>query len=191
MLGLKCDTNPEWIVSALENLDSVIIDHAHAEKKAALTAMNLINNYPGKNELSYRMADIVEEEIDHYRRVLKILENRNVQLPMDKGDDYAKQLFVHLRKSQPQRFLDHLLVAGIIEARSCERLQILAANIEDEELKSFYTELAHSEAGHYTAFTKLARLYFPEDEVKERINELTDIEAEIVKNLSNKPLMHG
>lgn len=191
MLGLKADTNPEWIDAAKENLLSVIIDHAHCEKKAAQTGMNLINAYPERTELSLAMADLVEEEIDHFRRVIKILEDKNEPLTRDAGDEYAQALFKVLRKQKPERLMDHLLVAGIIEARSCERLKILADNIDDNDLKEFYLNLFESEAGHYVTFVKLAKLYFPEEEVNKRLDELTDIEADIVKNLSNKPLMHG
>lgn len=100
-------------------------------------------------------------------------------------------LVSQVRKNEPERMLDRLLVAGIIEARSCERLQILAENIKDEELKIFYKKLAETEAGHYVTFTKLARLYFDENRVKERLDELADLEADLINNLSNKPLMHG
>ena len=191
MLCLKCETNSEWIEIAKENLLDVIMDHAHCEKKAAVTGMNLINNYPEKTDLAFEMADLIEEEIDHFRSVVKILDERGETLNEDKGDDYAKKLFNQLRKTQPERFLDHLLVAGIVEARSCERLQILADNLDDEKLKAFYTELVKSEAGHYMAFVKLAKNYFDENVVKSRLDELTDLAAEIVKNLSNKPAMHG
>ena len=191
MLGLKCDTNPGWIESVKTDLISVIIDHAHCEKKAAQTGMNLINAYPERTELTLAMADLVEEEIDHYRSVVKILQDKNITLPKDGGDVYAQALFKLLRKNRPERLLDHLLVAGIIEARSCERLKILADNIDDEELKKFYLDLFESEAGHYVTFVRLAKIYFPEEEVEKRLNELTNAEAEIVKNLSNKPLMHG
>ncbi len=191
MLCLKCVTNSEWINSAKKNLTEVIIDHAHCEKKAALTGMNLMNTYPEKTDLGLEMADLVEEEIGHFRSVLKILQRRGETLTRDKGDDYAKELFKQLRKNKPERFLDHLLTAGIIEARSCERLQILAENIEDEELKRFYTTLAKSEAGHYVTFIKIAKEYFDETVVKQRLEELTNFEAELVKNLPNKPSMHG
>ncbi len=191
MLCLKNESNSGWIEAALNNLDSVIIDHAHCEKKAAQTGMNLINAYPDKTELTLAMADLVEEEIDHFRQVVKILERRNVKLTKDTGDDYAKELFKQLRKQKPVRLMDHLLVAGIIEARSCERLKILADNIEDPGLKDFYEDLFKSEAGHYVTFVKLAKLYFPEKDVDIRLDELTNIEAEIISSLSNKPLMHG
>ena len=191
MLCLKCNTNSKWIENVKDNLLDVIMDHAHCEKKAAVTGMNLLNNYPEKTDLAFEMADLIEEEIDHFRSVVKILDERGEKLNEDKGDDYAKNLFSQLRKTQPERFLDHLLVAGIVEARSCERLQILADNLDDQKLKSFYSELVKSEAGHYMAFVKIAKNYFDEKVVKSRLDELTDLEAEIVKNLSNKPAMHG
>lgn len=191
MLCLKNKTNPEWIKVALDNLPSVIMDHAHCEKKAAGTGMSLLSTYFDKKEISLSMSDLVEEEIGHYRSVIQILEKLNVTLGRDEGDEYAKNLLSFVNKNEPLRMLDRLLTAGIIEARSCERLQILAENIQNEELKKFYKELSDSEAGHYVTFIKLAKLYFDEELVRKRLDELTQIEAEIVKNLPNKPLMHG
>ena len=191
MLCLKNDSNPEWIISAKENLINVIIDHAHCEKKAAKTGMALLNKYPDKTDLCFAMADLVEEEIGHFRSVLKILERRSYTLKPDGGDFYAKQLFGQLRKNEICGLLDHLLIAGIIEARSCERLQILADNLDDEELIKFYKNLAHSEAGHCMTFIKLAKNYYDEKEVKLRLDELTTFEAELIRSLKNEPTMHG
>jgi tRNA-(ms[2]io[6]A)-hydroxylase len=191
MLCLKCDTNPGWIKAVKKNLNVTIADHAHCEKKAALTGMNLLNKYPGKTELAFAMSDLVEEEIGHFRAVMKILTSRKVVLSPDTGDEYARALFNELRKNKPERFMDHLLVAAIIEARSCERLQILAENLEDDTLRKFYKTLAASEAGHYMTFVKHAELYFDKEDVKTRLDELTDIEAELVKSLPNHPTMHG
>lgn len=191
MLCLKNKTNPKWIKVALDNLPSVIMDHAHCEKKAAGTGMSLLSTYFDKKEISLSMSDLVEEEIGHYRSVIQILEKLNVTLGRDEGDEYAKNLLSFVNKNEPLRMLDRLLTAGIIEARSCERLQILAENIQNEQLKKFYKELSDSEAGHYVTFIKLAKLYFDEELVRKRLDELTQIEAEIVKNLPNKPLMHG
>lgn len=191
MLCLKNKSNPKWIRVALENLPLVIMDHAHCEKKAAGTGMSLLSTYYDKKEISYSMSDLVEEEIGHYRSVIKILEKMGLTLGRDEGDEYAKKLLSFVNKNEPVRMLDRLLTAGIIEARSCERLQILAENIRDNELRNFYKELSDSEAGHYVTFMKLAKIYFDENVVKKRLDELTTIEAEIIKNLSNKPLMHG
>lgn len=191
MLCLKNKSNPEWIEVALENLPLVIMDHAHCEKKAAGTGLSLLSTYYDKKEISYSMSDLVEEEIGHYRSVIRILEKMGLTLGRDEGDEYAKKLLSFVNKNEPERMLDRLLTAGIIEARSCERLQILAESINDIELRKFYKELSDSEAGHYVTFVRLARIYFYENVVKKRLDDLTAIEAEIVKNLSNKPLMHG
>jgi len=191
MLCLKNKSNPEWKEVALENLPLVIMDHAHCEKKAAGTGLSLLSTYYDKKEISYSMSDLVEEEIGHYRSVIRILEKMGLTLGRDEGDEYAKKLLSFVNKNEPERMLDRLLTAGIIEARSCERLQILAESINDIELRKFYKELSDSEAGHYVTFVRLARIYFDENVVKKRLDDLTAIEAEIVKNLPNKPLMHG
>lgn len=191
MLCLKNKSNPGWIKVALENLPLVIMDHAHCEKKAAGTGMSLLSTYYDKKEISYSMSDLIEEEIGHYRSVIKILEKMGLTLGRDEGDEYAKKLLSFVNKNEPARMLDRLLTAGIIEARSCERLQILAENIKDNELRKFYKELSDSEAGHYVTFVRLAKIYFDDIVVKKRLDELTSIEAEIIKNLPNKPLMHG
>ncbi len=191
MLCLKNKTKPEWIKVALNNLPTVIMDHAHCEKKAAGTGMSLLSTYFDKKEISMAMSDLVEEEIGHYRSVIKLLDTMGLTLGKDQGDEYVKKLLSFINKNEPERMLDRLLTAGIIEARSCERLQILAENINNEELKRFYKELSDSEAGHYMTFVKLAKLYFNEEIVRKRLDELTTLEAEIVANLLNKPLMHG
>lgn len=191
MLCLKNKTNPEWIEAVKNNLHVTISDHAHCEKKAANTGMVLLNKYPDKQDLGFAMCELIEEEIGHYRSVLEILQERGEVLGRDTGDPYAKELFSQINKNEPERFLDHLLIAGIIEARSCERLQILAENLEDKFLKNFYTELANTEAGHYVTFTNIARNYFSKEKVKSRLDELTDFEARIIEKLANEPTMHG
>lgn len=191
MLCLKCDTNPGWIEAVRKDLPLTIIDHAHAEKKAAATGLAFINRYPEKTDLAMEMSNLVEEEIGHFRTVLKILERREIPLSKDKGDDYVKALFSIMNKNEPDRFLDHLLIAGIIEARSCERLQILEQNINDAELKNLYHDLFPIEAGHYMMFVKLAKKYFDNDVVENRLNELSEFECSVVKSLPNTPTMHG
>ena len=99
MLCLKCETKPEWIKSALANLDEVIIDHAHCEKKAAATGLSLLSSYPDKTEISLTMSDLVEEEIGHYKSVVEILASDNKKLEKDKGDPYVKETFITLKKS--------------------------------------------------------------------------------------------
>jgi tRNA-(ms[2]io[6]A)-hydroxylase len=191
MLCLQCNTNPGWINAVKQNITATIIDHAHAEKKAAQTALNLINTYPEKTDLALELSELIIEEINHFKTVMELLNNRGVKLTKDTGDEYARQLFSNLRKEQPQRFLDHLLVAGIIEARSCERLKILENNIDDSELKKIYHELFPTEANHYRMFIDIAKKYFDKTEVEKRLFELSALECKIIKKLTDKPTMHG
>lgn len=191
MLCLKCDSNFEWIEAVKQDLSTAMIDHAHAEKKAAATGLALINKYPDKTDLALEMSNLIEEEIDHFRTVLKILLERGIALTKDKGDDYVKALFTQMNKNEPERLLDHLLIAGIIEARSCERLQILEQNIEDAELKKLYHDLFPTEAGHYMMFVKLAKKYFDDETVDKRLEELSEFECTVIKSLPNIPTMHG
>jgi len=191
MLCLKCDTKPEWIEAVKNDLPITMIDHAHAEKKAAATGLALINRYPEKTDLAFEMSNLIEEEIGHFRTVLEILDKREILLSKDKGDDYVKVLLSQMNRNEPDRFLDHLLIAGIIEARSCERLQILEQNIDDIELKKLYHDLFPTEAGHYMMFVKLAKNYFDDDLVEKRLDELAEFECSIVKSLPNIPTMHG
>ncbi|NWF50206.1 MAG: tRNA-(ms[2]io[6]A)-hydroxylase [Ignavibacteriaceae bacterium] len=191
MLCLKCEANSGWIKAVLKNIDEVIIDHAHCEKKAAGTGMSLLSSYPDKTELTLAMADLVEEEIGHFKSVVQILQSKNITLSKDKGDEYVKALLSYARTTEPNRLLDRLLIAGIVEARSCERLQLIASAVEDSELRKFYSELSNSEAGHYVAFIKLAKIYFDETIVRARLDELTEIEKSIVQSLPNLPAMHG
>ena len=191
MLCLKCDTKPEWIEAVKKDLSITMIDHAHAEKKAAATGLALINRYPEKTDLAFEMSNLIEEEIGHFRTVLEILEKRGISLSKDKGDDYVKVLLSKMNRNEPDRLLDHLLIAGIIEARSCERLQILEQNIDDVELKELYHDLFPTEAGHYMMFVKLAKNYFDDDHVEKRLDELAEFECSIVKSLPNIPTMHG
>lgn len=191
MLCLKCETNPEWIAAVKNDLSVTMIDHAHAEKKAAATGLALINKYPEKTELVFEMSGLIEEEIGHFRTVLKILYKRGISLSRDIGDNYAKTLFSKMNKNEPDRLLDHLLIAGIIEARSCERLKILELSVDDDQLRKLYHDLYPIEAGHYMMFVKLAKLYYKESLVEKRLDELSEFECSIVKSLSNLPTMHG
>jgi tRNA-(ms[2]io[6]A)-hydroxylase len=120
-----------------------------------------------------------------------MIRERGWSLTRDPGDSYAQALHKLIRKNEPDRMLDRLLVAALIEARSCERFRILSEHIPDEEMAEFYQSLLASEAGHYRIFCDIAREYFPEEEVRTRLEELADREAAIVRDLKDEPMMHG
>lgn len=191
MLCLQCESNDAWIQVAIDHPDAILIDHAHCEKKAAAFAMAMINRYPERTRLVRDMIDLAKEELDHLEIVVNILDKRGVPLTPDRGNAYAKALHDHIRSSEPERLLDSLIVGAFIEARSCERFSLLAKHCPDESMRSLYASLLASEAGHYRAYTDIAREYLPDTVVRQRLAEFGMIEAEIVRNLTNQPTMHG
>jgi tRNA 2-(methylsulfanyl)-N6-isopentenyladenosine37 hydroxylase len=191
MLCLRSETHPGWIDVAVAHPDEILIDHAHCEKKAAAFALALINRYPERMRLIKDMIDLAKEELDHFEIVVKVLEERGVALTKDTGNTYAQRLHEHIRKAEPLRLLDALIVGAFIEARSCERFSLLADHAPTEEMRMLYKSLLASEAGHYRAYTDIAREYFPVEEVKARLEEFGSIEADIIASLTNQPTMHG
>jgi tRNA-(ms[2]io[6]A)-hydroxylase len=192
MLCLKNNTNPAWVDIAVQNMEAIMIDHAHCERKAASNGISMILRYPEKVELVKAMIDLVDEEMEHFRFVFNELQSRGITMTRDKGDVYAQKLSENIRKQEPEKLLDLLLVDALIEARSCERFLLLSKSpMVSVDLQEFYHKLFASEAGHYRSFTDIARLYFPADTVKSRLEELALIEADIVSNLSNLPSIHG
>src|SRR6478609_641668 len=149
---LKRPTSEEWIRVAVERFPEVLIDHAHCEKKAAANALSLLQSFPEIDGLPAQMARMAREESGHLARVLQLMDERGLRLTRDDGDPYAQGLQQMVSKNHPQRRLDRLLVAAVIEARSCERLALLGEHLPEEELRKFYAELAQSEDGHQSLF---------------------------------------
>ncbi|REJ67149.1 MAG: tRNA-(ms[2]io[6]A)-hydroxylase [Planctomycetota bacterium] len=186
MLNLASDTPRRWLDQVDAHLDEVLIDHAHCEKKAAATAMNLLFAYVDDEELCREMSDIVVEELEHFRLVLDLLGQRQIRFRRLKPSSYGRRLHELIRGDEPHRAIDRLLVASLIEARSCERFAQLRDHLanSDAELAEFYGSLFESEARHHTTYVRLARRFLPrgapEDTVAQRLAELAAAEAEIL-----------
>jgi tRNA-(ms[2]io[6]A)-hydroxylase len=191
MLHLQSETSARWLAQVDAHLDEILIDHAHCEKKAAGTALNLIFAYVEDQELCREMALIVNEELEHFQMVIDLLNRRGVRFRRLKPSTYGRELNDLVRKQEPQRAVDRLLVAGIIEARSCERFHALAQHVEDSELAAFYAGLFESEARHHTTYTRLAKHFAPEEVVMARLDELAALEAEIIDRGEELPRMHS
>ena len=191
MLNLKSTSPRRWLEQVEANLDEVLIDHAHCEKKAAGNAMNLIFAYVDNEELCREMRMIVNEELEHFEMVLELLKQRGIPLGRDKPTQYGRKLHDLVRKSEPGRAIDRLLVAALIEARSCERFGLLSENLKDRDLASFYDSLFESEARHHSIFVRLARMYGPEDAVLQRLEFLATEEAKIIESGDPLPRMHS
>lgn len=192
--ALQVATPPGWEAVALADLASTMSDHAHAEKKAALSALSLLNREPEREDLVFRMAKLAREEIRHLDQVLGHMRDRGWALRPDRPDRYAKALIGLRRGGGEQPALcDRLLVAALIEARSWERLNLLALALEESgegPLGAFYSELARSEAGHYRVFVELAAAECPDEDVEGRLEELATAEAAIVADLPHEPRIH-
>ena len=191
MLHLKCETPARWLAQVDADLPSILIDHAHCEKKAAGTALNLIFAYVEDIELCRAMTEIVGEELEHFHMVLDLLARRGLRFRRVTHSTYGRELNDLVRKQEPQRAVDRLLVAGLIEARSCERFHVLANHVKDAELAEFYRSLFESEARHHTTYTRLAKHFAPEMEVMARLDELAAAEAAIIARGEDRPRMHS
>ena len=152
---LPCRTPAQWIDNALANQNLLLIDHAHCEKKAASTALSLMYRYVENTELLNKMSRLAREELRHFEQVLAIMVKRNVAYSHLTPSRYAAGLRELVRKDDPGRLVDVLIVGAIIEARSCERFAALAPHL-DETLAEFYNGLLKSEARHYRDYLKLA-----------------------------------
>ncbi|UUO08197.1 tRNA-(ms[2]io[6]A)-hydroxylase [Blastopirellula sp. J2-11] len=191
MLHLQSTSSESWLTQVTENLDLLLIDHAHCEKKAAGVAMNMIFAYVENEDLCRAMTEIVNEELEHFHLVLELLHERGVRFCRIKPSKYGEKLHALVRKNEPERAVDRLLVAGLIEARSCERFGILRERLEDPRLANFYDQLFESEARHHSAYVRLAKQYADDATVMRRLEELAAAEAEIIAVGDENPRMHS
>ena len=191
MLSLQSETAERWLQQVEEGLDEILIDHAHCEKKAAGTAMNLIFAYVDQEELCREMVKIVNEELEHFELVLDRLHERNIRFRRLKPSQSGRKLNDLVRNTEPERAIDRLLVAGLIEARSCERFDLLRRHVRDPQLAEFYDSLFESEARHHSTYVRLAKLFGTEDQVQSRLSALAAAEAEIIAEGDPLPRMHS
>jgi len=191
MLHLQAPTSPRWLAQVEPHLDLLLIDHAHCEKKAAGVAMNLLFAYVEHHELTQAMTAIVQEELDHFHQVRQLIDRRGIRFRKLSPSPYAASLHELIDKQEPRRAVDRLLVAGLIEARSCERFGLLRDHLADRELAEFYGQLFESEARHHATYVRLAEQFLPETEVRERLAELAAAEAQIIAAGSPEPRMHS
>jgi tRNA 2-(methylsulfanyl)-N6-isopentenyladenosine37 hydroxylase len=191
MLSLRTPSPERWLAQVENHLDLLLIDHAHCEKKAAGVAMNLLFSYVEHVELTRALTEIVQEELDHFHQVRAILDRRGVRFYKLSPSAYGAKLHELVSKQEPQRAVDRLLVAGLIEARSCERFGLLRDRLADRELADFYGSLFESEARHHSTYVRLANLFLDEHAVRERLAELAEAEGQMIAAGEAQPRMHS
>jgi len=180
MLRLRSTTGGAWLGRALAHLDEILVDHAHCEKKAASTAVSLLFKYPDRQALLAPLSRLAREELAHFEEVLAALAARGIRFRHQVPSPYAAGLRRAVRSREPERLLDTLLCAALIEARSCERLGLLTGALDDAALAALYRGLLAAEARHHQTYVELATTVAPQSEVYARLGELAAHEAAVL-----------
>ncbi|MDJ0975679.1 MAG: tRNA isopentenyl-2-thiomethyl-A-37 hydroxylase MiaE [Planctomycetota bacterium] len=204
-LPLRWRTPSLWVETATSDPLALLCDHAHLERKAASNALDLLGRWPARVELrdpeDFGPADrwvrvltsIAQDELRHLAQVLRILNRRGGHLERSHVNPYAAALHKAVRRgSGPRELLDRLCVSALIEARSCERFELLGAHADDPELRRLFASLCQSEQGHYRAFLELAEM-LPRvrAEREARWDAWLDIEAEVMQAQAPGTTMHS
>ncbi len=188
---LQQPTSDAWVEQAIANLDIILLDHSHCERKAAGTAVNMMFRYLSSAKLVRALTAIAQEELEHFEQVNQWLDRRGIPLAPLNSPPYAAGLKAEMRKNEPHRKLDSLLVSSLIEARSHERLGLLGTHCPEPELAKFYRSLMASEARHYGIYWTLATHYYDREVVTQRLEELAIVESELLSTLHPEPRIHS
>ncbi|MBD2740297.1 tRNA isopentenyl-2-thiomethyl-A-37 hydroxylase MiaE [Coleofasciculus sp. FACHB-1120] len=191
IIALKQASSIAWVNQAIANTDTLLLDHSHCERKAAGVALNLMFRYPSYTQLVRQLTKIAREELEHFELVNQWLERRDIPLAALSAPPYGAGMKAQIRAKEPDRLLDSLLVSGLIEARSHERLGLLATHLPDPELAQFYGSLMASEARHYGVYWLLADTYFERGVVNQRLEELAVVESQLLEMLHPEPRIHS
>ncbi|MDG1897606.1 MAG: tRNA-(ms[2]io[6]A)-hydroxylase [Fuerstiella sp.] len=191
MLHLHSTSPDRWLAQVDQNLNDILIDHAHCEQKAASTAMHLMFEYVENEDLRQEMTEIIAEELEHFHMVLALLKQRDIRFYKMKPGTYGRKLMGLCRRQEPHKAVDRLLVAGLIEARSCERFVLLRDHLQDTQLSDFYGSLYESEARHHATYVRLAQSYGDDAEVSSRLEALAEAEAKIIADGCELPRVHS
>ena len=184
-------TSEDWINLAISNPMEILLDHAHCERKAAGVALQMMFRYVSEPGLSEVLSPIAREELEHFERVLSILNARGKKLQKLESPPYGSILAKNIRKDEPMRMLDSFLIAGLIEARSHERMTLLSIHSPDAELRNLYADLLKSEARHFGVYWKLADERFDRNVLTSRLKELAKVESDALLEMHHEPRMHS
>ena len=179
-----------WLPKVLGDLPAVLVDHAHLERKAATTAINLEKHrdlYGRVEELNA----IAIEELQHFQLVLALLKERGIPFGQPQRSPWITGLMRSIRQGQRPQVIDHLICCALIEGRSCEKFQILAGSLKpiDAALAEFYGGLVESEGNHYAAYLLMART-LDDAETDRRLNFYLDLEAKLTREPNPLPMLH-
>lgn len=184
-------TSTAWVDAVLADLDGFLKDHAANERKASASALTLAVQHPERRPLVDAMVRLAQEELEHFRRVYDLLVARGQTLGQDAPDPYMSAMRRLLRtRDMDEYLLDRLVLFAVVEARACERFVLLAGALPDADLSAFYRQLARGEARHHGLFLRFAHRYAPCRAVQDRLATVLDAEAEIVRGLPIRAVLH-
>lgn len=176
---LDCATPDAWLMAARENVALLLIDHAHCEKKAAANALSLIHCYPQHVDLVMKLSKLAREELRHLEMVLQMMKQLGIKFKGLSASRYAATLQQQVRKQEPERLIDLLIIAAFIEARSCERFYRVIPHLNDK-LAAFYQKLLASEARHYQLYLNFANNFAQQHHLETRIEFFRELETELI-----------
>jgi len=180
----------DWLPKIVANLPAVLVDHAHLERKAATSALNLEKFrelFPRVEELNA----IAIEELQHFQLVLNLLKRRQIPFGQPYPSPWIQGLMRSIRNGQRFQAIDHLLCCSLIEGRSCEKFQILAERLQrlDADLAQFYASLVESEGNHYATYLLMARS-INEAETQRRLDFYLELDAKLIREPNPLPMLH-
>ena len=190
MLLFREKISADWLPTVLANLPAVLVDHAHLERKAATSALNLEKYhdlFPRVDELNA----IAIEELQHFQLVLDLLKRRGISFGQAQPSLWIRGLMKSVRNGRRHQVIDHLICCSLIEGRSCEKFQVLAGALQslDPELAQFYAGLVESEGNHYATYILMARA-IDDAETDRRLDFYLDLEAELIRQPNSLPMLH-
>jgi len=190
-IDVKIASSQEWIDKVLSDFPSFLQDHADCERKASGMASSFVAKYPNRIEIIPDLIDIAIEEMEHFKQVYEVMSAQGIALNHEiQKDVYVNRLMKLARDGREERFLDKLLLASVLECRGAERFKMVADNIQDPNLKSFYKTLWTSEAKHGHVFVTFAPHYFSDNVVYNRLETLMNAEAEILQDIPIRAALH-
>ena len=190
MSKLKCPSSGKWLEAVFSDFDAFLLDHASCERKASAMALSFVSHYPDRVVLVQEMMVLAREELEHFHQMLWLTQAKGLTLLPAEKDLYVQRMLKEIRRGPAEYFLDRLLIAGIIEARGCERFGMIAETLSPGPLQEFYRGITRAESQHGALFYRLARTYFDGSEAAEGQEDLLVRESDIVQSIPIRPVVH-
>lgn len=190
MFQLQTSTPAAWLETVFASFDEFLADHTLCERKASAMGMSLVAKYPDRHKILDPLIAFAREELEHFHIMYRVLAERSITLPPDTRDAYVNGLRKTLTSDPKELLLDRLVISGVVEARGCERLQMVSHALPEGPLKETYWEVTRAEARHHALFFRLAEEYYPAERIAERAKVFFTAEAELIASLPLRPAVH-